>query len=319
MDKIAIIDIGSARIKATIATIEDGYSSFINLKDETYLSSHVDENNIIDEEFVRNVLVKKLEEYVSIAREKGCVRLLTVGTHIFRTAKNSDIISKIIKDITGELNIIEDWIEGGIFYSWMKTSLNHENMCVIDIGGGSVQVSFGEEKENIFSMPTGTFTLEKKFQTRKEYCSNDELDAMANYIKSNLSTINVSKKPVEFAVMGSNCMKDFIEALTVNILEEDPKVILSNNIYVNQKEMFKKLLSSIKEKNYSDLFDLYPQNKFFMYGADKALVNLLEICEYLSIDLIYPTNESLSTSLINILSTNPKKLENFKIRYFDLI
>lgn len=317
MENIAIFDIGSARTKATIAIYKSGTLEYIKLKDETQLSSHLNEDNVIDESFVTNVLLKKLNEFKEIAIKHNCTRLLTLGTHVLRKAKNADRVSALIKSVTGELNVIDSWLEGALFFSWLKSKLQIENLAVVDIGGGSVQIALGETKDAIYSIPTGTFSLEKDFQKSKEFCSETELNLMANHIRTEIEIQKIPQVKVDVLIMGSNCMQDFIES---SFNQANLKLHNSHfeNIEVERLDSLKALFDQIKHKKYSELEAYFPQNKFFMYGADKALINLFEVCNSLKVDLILPTNESISTALVDTLSMKPETLKRYDISFHNL-
>lgn len=317
MDNIAILDIGSARTKATIAIYKNGTLEYIKLKDETQLSSHHNEDNVIDESFVTNDLLKKLIEFKEVAIKHNCKRLLTLGTHVLRKAKNADSVSTLIKSVTGELNIIESWLEGALFFSWLKSKFKIENLAVVDIGGGSVQIALGETKDAIYSLPTGTFSLEKEFQKSKEFCSEAELNLMASHIRAEIEKQEIPQTKVDVLIMGSNCMEDFVDS-SYNQAKINQHISYFQNIKVEKLNSLKVLFDQIKHKEYRELETYYPQNKFFMYGADKAFINLFEVCSYLKVDLILPTNESISTALVDTLSMKPETLERYGISFYNL-
>lgn len=317
MENVAIIDIGSARVKILVAVYHGDQLEVIRLTDETYLSNYLDKDNIIDECFIVEHLLEKLKEYIDFARQHGCKRLLTVGTHVLREASNADKVSMLIKNVVGELNILESWVEGALFYTLNKELFKTDNLCVVDIGGGSCQISLGDHRDTIHSMPIGTFTLEKRFQKEKEHCTIDELNTMRQYIKDCIIKEKIQKKQIDIFVFGSNCMQDFIESSLRKAGIANAEVSF-NNIKAVKIDSIISLFEKIKGKEYALLADYYPQNKMFMYGADKALIDLLEICNYFAVDIIFPTNDSLSTALVSMLSGDPKKLEKYKIVYKSL-
>ena len=55
-------------------------------------------------------------------------------------------------------------------------------------------------------------------------------------------------------------------------------------------------------------------NPRFMYGADKALLNLLIIAKQVHAATVVPTNESISTALARLALTSPDALERYGLR-----
>jgi exopolyphosphatase/pppGpp-phosphohydrolase len=310
MEKVAIIDLGSARTKVAIMKSFEG--DLIRLKDESNLSTHVNEANELDVSFVRSYLVPKLNDYLSLARENSCTKLLTIGTHIFRTIKNKDEVTSLIEESIGTLNIIDGWQEGVIFYSWIKTKFPSEKVLVVDVGGGSVQLAFGDTEDQVISFPTGTFTLEAKYQLGKDIATNEEIEAMRSGVRSALFNEGPKGKDFDIAVMGSNCMVDFTSS-ALRKAGISPVKAREGEVIITIDELTE-LFNQIKGVKYAELEAYYPQNKFFMYGADKALLNMIEICHAYRITDISPTNESVSTALQGILSESPAYLDKFGIK-----
>ncbi|MCX6808155.1 MAG: hypothetical protein NTW50_00615 [Candidatus Berkelbacteria bacterium] len=47
---------------------------------------------------------------------------------------------------------------------------------------------------------------------------------------------------------------------------------------------------------------MYPAEPYYMWAADKALMNVFQICDYLKIKKIVPTNNNISTAILYDLS-----------------
>ena len=313
MENVAIIDMGSARTK--VAIMQNIDHVVLRLKDETGLSDHVNDKKELDTSYLTYNVLPKLSEYVDQAKASGCKRLLTIGTHIFRNVSNSSEVKELIETQVGKLNVIEGWLEGAIFYSWMTELKGENDLLVIDIGGGSVQIATNSSQSGILSLPTGTFSLEKEFQNSKEFATQNEISRMQDYVKSQLdSKINTNSYRPRIAIMGSNCMQEFIASSLNHMHEKGLRKNISDGSEIDLEDAIA-IFDEIKCKDYNSLAQYYPKNKFFMYGADKALLNLIEICKYYRISKIQPTNESVSSALLSLLSRHPEKLLEFGIKY----
>lgn len=313
---VAIIDLGSARLKVTISVKNETGNKILQHKGETHLSSHVSEDNIIDERFIQTSFTDTLKEVAQMIEENKCEKTVVLGAHVFRTAKNAVQIAEYIKTIIGEMTILEEWAEGALFYSRMKKLLNIDKLCVVDLGGGSVQISFGNTPDDVYSIPVGTFTLEKKFQASKDFNTAEELKNMQAFVKSFFT--GVKKKNADLLVMGSNCMQTFL-ASALDAIDLKHNNSRYSDLEVVPLSSIEFLYNEIKNKKYDSLGKYFPENPFFMYGADKALLTLIEVCDFLSIDKIFPTNESISSSLLEFLHSNPNKLADYKIKVNDIV
>lgn len=310
MKNIAVLDFGSARLKLNIAKFENESISYLSFKDETYLSSHVDAHGYIDLEYYHNNFIPKVEHFLNIAKSHNCSVTISIGTHIFRNLSNKENVLKELEKYIGKLNIISSETEGRLFYYRVEKLTNSNNFILLDIGGGSVQII----NENVvFSMPTGTFSLEKKFQSSKEYATEVEIDKMKKFIYKEMDSM---PQIVGYSniVFGSSCMKDFTTS-SFKFLEPNSNINMSEFTPIN---LYQHLFNKLKDVPYKELSEYYPQNPFFMYGADKLLLNLLCICEKLSVKNIKPTNESLSTSLLNIAHDDPTFMGKLGIEFFNL-
>ncbi len=205
MNNIAVLDFGSARLKLSIATFEDDNVTYVAFKDETYLSSHVDESGNVDLEYYHSHFIPKVISFLNVAREHSCTLAISIGTHVFRELANREVALGELESYIGKLNIISGEVEGRLFYYRVKGLIKEDDFILLDIGGGSVQIV---DRSVAFSIPTGTFSLEKMFQSSKEFATEKEIGKMREFINENLSSMpNVVGRGIVF---GSSCMRDFV-------------------------------------------------------------------------------------------------------------
>lgn len=304
MGNIAIIDIGSANIKMRIGKVSnDKIENILEKKEVSQLTENTNEDGIIDIDFINKLLIKKLSNFLQLIKENHCTKLIITGTHALRTAKNSNEILETIEKEIGKINIISSWEEGAIVYQRLiQCSSKEDKFGFIDVGGGSVQLSFGNNKKDIYSIPTGSYTLEKKYQKNTKMATSNELNEMKEQIILEYSNINLKKHKLDYLYFGSNVMENFTKSA---FYKADIEISTYRNIHISK---YKKLYEDIKGKEYIEVYDYFPENKMFMHGADKALLNLLTTCEMLNCELITPTNESLSSSLLYLVAN---KNDNF--------
>ena len=100
--------------------------------------------------------------------------LVPAATAAVRQSKNIDEIIKSVKDKTNlDIEIIPEQDEAG-FYAATHT-LNINNGITVDIGGGSTEITYFEDKKlkEAISFPFGVVTLEKMFFADKDH--NDKM------------------------------------------------------------------------------------------------------------------------------------------------
>lgn len=308
MENIAIIDIGSVRIKLRIAKVNiEMIKEILQKKEDSQLTEHTNVHGIIDVDFINNSFIRKLTDFLQIIKENHCSKLIITGTHALRTAKNSIEILEILEKKIGKINIISSWEEGAIIYQRLLQSSNSDKFGFIDVGGGSVQLVFGKNKEDIYSIPTGAYSLQKEYQKNTKIASIDELNEMKKQIIREYTNLNLKQYELDYLYFGSNCMEDFTKSA---FEKANIKISAYRNIHISKYE---KLYEDIKGREYTEVYDYFPEDKMFMHGSDKALVNLLTVCEILNCELVTPTNEALSSALFYFASSKKHNSLNFNL------
>lgn len=172
-----VIDIGSNSIKMRIAKVQNGHVAVI--RDETEvvrlgrgMSSGLNEkgSEIGNENMLREDSMKASCEAVvrmSNRAKKFTDDIFIVGTMALRTAKNSDIFIKMIKDSCGlDVHVFSG--EDEAKYSWLGAvdGFNLKGEAVMfDSGGGSTEFvsgSDGHMNESV-SVPVGAVNLSERF------------------------------------------------------------------------------------------------------------------------------------------------------------
>ena len=165
--KIASIDIGSNTVLLLIAEVNG--SEIIPIVNEyriPRISADLSKNGFILEKSV-NRLFEVLSEYKSLINFHNCDRILVNGTQALRIASNSkEILSKIKEKFNFDLNIIPGETEA--LYSFkgaLSSFTENENFVMIDIGGASTEIVFGNKDEIYFkkSFPIGVVVGKEKY------------------------------------------------------------------------------------------------------------------------------------------------------------
>lgn len=185
-----------------------------------------------------------------------------------------------------------------------------------DVGGGSVQLVIGKD-DNIYEIhlfKTGTYFLQEEF-SKTHHPTLVELENCKRYIHKELRSLDDSKYHPELLVYGTSNILDFMKAMKVKL--ESGGAASSHSRHTSLKDLYL-LYEHIIPYSYEDRMPMYPEEPYYMWAADKALLNIFQICEYLDIYKIYPTNNNISTNILHELSITNKdfswKAENKSLR-----
>ncbi|NWF88031.1 MAG: hypothetical protein HXY50_01065 [Ignavibacteriaceae bacterium] len=91
------------------------------------------------------LLIDILESFKKIAAYHNCEKILVTATNAFRVASNSGSIVKNIKRVLNlDIKIASSEEEARLTYFGCTGGFQlDKTLCVIDIGGGSTEISFG--------------------------------------------------------------------------------------------------------------------------------------------------------------------------------
>ena len=166
---VASIDIGTNTVILLIAEAELSNNSLRPLHNEyrmPRMGKGLELDGEISEEKL-NLLFPILTEYKTIIEKYSCEKILVTATNAFRLASNSKIISARIKD---QFNFDVDIISGDVEadYAFLGALSGTEISCsslVIDIGGGSTELIYGNRSEIFYkkSYPIGSVIATEKY------------------------------------------------------------------------------------------------------------------------------------------------------------
>lgn len=305
---IAVVDLGSARSKLLIAEhAADGSFHFKRQKAETASGGRLNADSAFPPDLLQE-LATVARQFVAAAAAGGCDAVVTLATESMRQASNQDALFQTLSPVLGGITIVNAAIEGALLYSAFSSAYALHDFCVADIGGGSVQVSWGPSISDVVSLPLGTFRLERDFQgTPPAPPTGSILEAMRSHIERVVIDILPVGLRRQRLVVGSNCMEEFLvsalrhEGLGAQVPPERPAQVDVNVV--------RALLASIQGRPYDELGAYYPANPKFMFGADKALLDATAIADRIHAKWLVPTDESVSTGVARLALTAPHALD----------
>lgn len=250
--RVASIDIGSNTVLLLIAEVSN--SEIIPILNEyriPRISSGLANNGFISKESIER-LFEILNEYKSIVDEHNCEKIIINGTQALRVANNSEQIKREIKQrFNFDLNIIPGETEA--LYSFkgaLSSFTDSNNYAMIDIGGASTEIVYGNRNEIFFrkSYPIGVVTSKEKFLK-----SNPPIVDELNYFVKELE--NVFTELSQLSLYNSSIIAvagtpTTLSALKLGITEYSESKIEKSILTLSDLEYF---ISEFNKLNYEEI------------------------------------------------------------------
>ena len=187
--KIASIDIGSNSVLLLIAEINNRSTPLVPLINEyrtPRISKGINKSKRIGEDEISK-LYGVIKEYKNIINKYNCSKIIAIATNAIRIADNSQVIIENIKEKFGiDITVISGEDEARLsFLGALSSFKDNSDKLLIDIGGGSTEIVFGNFNSIIFkkSFPVGVVSITEKYFKHNPPLQN-EIDSAKNYIES---------------------------------------------------------------------------------------------------------------------------------------
>ncbi|MEB7807335.1 exopolyphosphatase [Mammaliicoccus fleurettii] len=256
MKRIGLIDIGSNTIRLVIFeySVETGLNELQNIKTPARLSQFLDEDKNMNEEGI-NVLVETLNSFKKVAKKFHVEELVPAATAAVRQSKNVDQIIESVKSKTNlDIEIIPEQDEAFYGFYAATHTLNIENGITVDIGGGSTEVTYFENKKlkEAISFPFGVVTLEKMFFVDKDHNDKNAIKKCGKFVKEQFESEKwIKDKKVPIIGIGGSARNN---ARIHQSLNNYP--IAGVHGYDMTKKDLEEVYDELKKSDKSDLKDL---------------------------------------------------------------
>jgi exopolyphosphatase/guanosine-5'-triphosphate,3'-diphosphate pyrophosphatase len=201
--KLAAIDVGSNAIRLVIAEVDrSGRISVlkkvreaVRLGHDTFTLGRISDNTLAP-------LTKVFRKFARLMDEHGVVAYRAVATSALREARNSgSIIAQVARDSDIQIDLISGQEEARLVHTAVKDRIDLEdrNVLLVDIGGGSVEVSLAIDGKtrSSQSFPLGTVRLLERLKqsNRSEPEMQDavarEFTEIRQYLRRQLGAIQI--------------------------------------------------------------------------------------------------------------------------------
>jgi exopolyphosphatase / guanosine-5'-triphosphate,3'-diphosphate pyrophosphatase len=165
--RMGIIDIGSNSVRLVIYEITgvDAYRVIDESKEAARLSGKIDQDGRMSQADIMSI-VKTLNHFKMLCEANKTSYIRAVATAAIRNAANSRQIVDALKEHTGiEVEILSGEEEARFGFLGMSNTIDMKDGLVIDIGGGSTEVSLflGRTLIHSVSFPFGSVNTTKKY------------------------------------------------------------------------------------------------------------------------------------------------------------
>ncbi|SJZ49925.1 Ppx/GppA phosphatase family protein [Garciella nitratireducens] len=298
MQKIAVIDIGTNSMRYMISEIEQNkiVKCYKTLKTTRIGEGMQQKGEISSQAFDRNL--KALKEFKEQAEKQGAKEIIVFGTSALRDAKNAkEFISIVQRKLNLSIEILTGEQEARIGFQGAIEGVL-EDVLVIDIGGGSTEFIYGNQKKGILGMTSlniGALRM-KEIYIYHDPVKEEELLILKQRIKETLqeglsqSFYNMS------SVMGIGGTITTLSSIKQNMKEYDSKKIHHSKLLIQDVRNILKRLKVLNLEQRKKIVGLQPSRADIIIAG---IVILLEIMETLKIEeLLVSEKDTLEGMLL---------------------
>jgi len=287
---IASIDIGTNTVLLLIADVDPFTRKIIPLLNEyrmPRIGQGTKQTGRISQERLR-LLYDVLNEYKSIINGCNCDKVILTGTNAFRMAQNTPEIKDELKKIFNfDLNVIAGEDEAEYAYFGAISDLDHHALSmVIDIGGSSTEIIYGEGLNVIFkkSLQLGSVSATEQYFkiVPPTLIEQDNFSADIKSLFASFDKTIIPKKVIAIAGTATTlaCMKLGIKNFEVKMVEksritiQDMRNIIGELSSLTASEILDRYGPVMKGREdiiFAGAFILYQFMEYF--GIDNIIVS----------------------------------------------
>ncbi len=206
--KYAVIDVGSNSVRMTAYRYDANakkLTPFLDQREMIYLAAHVKEQSL--NEIGIQKLALSLKKYKSLLSDLQIEHYYVIATASIRNVKNAMEIVAQIDAMTGmRMQILSGEEEAKLDFRGVMQEIPEQNGMIIDIGGGSTELIFFEDRELVkaLSIPIGSLQLTANYVSGI-IPTHKERKAIKRQIDAALNTVvwNHRKFPMIYGIGGT--------------------------------------------------------------------------------------------------------------------
>lgn len=207
-----------------------------------------------------------LKRFAGIIREYGVEQVRASATSAVRDAVNGAKFVEHVYSETGiRLNVIGGDLEGRLTLEGVISGLDviHEKMVVLDVGGGSTELTVAENgiPQFVRSIPLGVVRLTEGFNTFQSM--NQRIVTVMNQLEAEMSAAGICGQPgLELVATAGTATT--LAAIQMEMTDYDYRRV--NNFLISRAEI---------EAIYQRLLPLSPEERISIPGLEKGREDLI--------------------------------------------
>ena len=219
-----------------------------------------------------------------------------------RRARNkNEIIKQIKKNVGFDVENISQEEEAKLFFQAVMRDFadSRREYALLDVGGGSVQVLIGNSRNlrQVHMMQTGAQYLHDNFtkdhSNPKSFTTLEDIEKMKEHILKQLLPLKkANNTPI---IYGSSNIIDLMKAVGIPLkINEDTK----NHPYKTFAKYLDEFIKNVLPLCYEERENKYHFQRGYMWGVDKAFLNVSLIAKHLGSSIVIPSNENIAKGII---------------------
>ncbi|MFL2099988.1 Ppx/GppA family phosphatase [Desemzia sp. FAM 23989] len=208
-ERIGLIDIGSNTVRLVIFETDAYYNikELQNIKTPARLYLYLSEDKVLSQEGI-DKLTEIMQSFKKVAIQYEVDTLMPVATAAIRQSKNQQEILEHIKEETGiKITLLAEEQEAYYGNYAVLHSINSKNGITIDIGGGSTEITYFENKKILHSIsfPFGVVTLKELFFDGKAHNDSKAIKNAKKFIAEQFNSLPwIQNKEVPIIAIGGS-------------------------------------------------------------------------------------------------------------------
>lgn len=300
--KYGIIDIGSNTIRLNLYLVKEDKEiiSLLNKKTVAGLSTYINDGQMTKKG--ADKLIRILKSYLNICNHFEMDDVFVFATAALRNAKNrKEILEYVEKAVGHKIDLISGEEEAKLGYLGIKQDFDLNTGYIIDIGGGSIEITIVEDNKIIFSksLKEGHLSLYKKYVSRI-FPTEKEAKAISKNIRKLLKLNKVPRLDKPYPIYG---VGGTIRA-TGNIAMEIFDLPTNSVLQIDSVKKLEYKLKKVDPKIMNMTLQVVPER---IHTITPGVIALLELIKYLKVSEIYISRNGVREGyLIQCIEKNSK-------------
>ena len=291
---VASIDIGTNTVLLLIAEVNKGTKEILPLRNEyrmPRIGQGTNTNGIINPGKVK-LLYDVLKEYEILIKKYNSELVLVTGTNALRIAKNTpEIVNDLKRLFKFNLEVINGDVEAEYAYLGATSAIDaYSSSMVIDIGGGSTELIFGNKSGITFktSLPMGSVSATEQF-LKSSPPLKSEIASLKEEIKKLLKILNENKTPYTVVAIAGTATT--LSCMNLNLKEFDENKVEKSKL---SSDELKSLINKMSQFSATEILEKYGP---VMKGREDIIlagaIILSEIMKYFGINKLIASSRGI--------------------------